>query len=166
MMITTITLPASRQRPRAVASCVAALTLVLAAAAATAQVPAAADDAAFSAIAAPTGLVITDTQVGSGDEALGGSTVQVHYTGWLLDRNAPSMHGRKFDSSIGKEPISFTLGVGRVIKGWDQGLVGMKAGGKRTLIIPSELAYGKRGAGTRIPPDAALIFDVELVSTK
>ena len=166
MMTTKMRYPAARQRPSALTSFVLALTMALAAAAATAQVPAAADDATSSANAAPTGLVVTDTQVGSGDEALGGSTVQVHYTGWLLDRSAPSMHGRKFDSSIGKAPISFTLGVGRVIKGWDQGLVGMKAGGKRTLIIPSELAYGKRGAGARIPPDAALIFDVELVSTK
>lgn len=111
-------------------------------------------------------LQITDVQPGTGEEALGGSTVQVHYTGWLLDRNVASLHGRQFDSSRGKQPISFELGTGRVIKGWDQGLVGMKAGGKRRLIIPSALAYGKRGAGSSIPPNAALIFDVELVSTR
>lgn len=116
--------------------------------------------------AATESLVMTDTLLGTGEEALGGSTVQVHYTGWLLDRNAPDLHGRKFDSSKGKQPISFALGTGRVIKGWDQGLVGMKVGGKRSLIIPATLAYGKRGAGANIPPDAALIFEVELVSAK
>lgn len=111
-------------------------------------------------------LVVTDTLVGAGEEALGGSTVQVHYTGWLLDRERPNLHGRKFDSSQGKQPISFVLGTGHVIKGWDQGLAGMRVGGKRTLVIPAVLAYGKRGAGSSIPPDAPLIFDVELVSSK
>ena len=118
-----------------------------------------------AAVVVPETLQVIDLQTGTGEEALGGSTVQVHYTGWLLDRQAPALHGRQFDSSKGKQPISFVLGTGRVIKGWDQGLVGMKAGGKRTLIIPSALAYGKRGAGTSIPPNAALIFEVELVST-
>lgn len=111
-------------------------------------------------------LVVTDTLVGAGEEALGGSTVQVHYTGWLLDRERPNLHGRKFDSSQGKQPISFVLGTGHVIKGWDQGLAGMRVGGKRTLVIPAALAYGKRGAGSSIPPDAPLIFDVELVNSK
>ena len=111
-------------------------------------------------------LVMTDTAVGTGEEALGGSTVQVHYTGWLLDRNRPNSHGRKFDSSQGKQPISFVLGTGHVMKGWDQGLAGMRVGGKRTLVIPAVLAYGKRGAGSSIPPEASLIFDVELISSK
>lgn len=112
------------------------------------------------------GLSITDTVIGSGGVALGGSTVEVQYTGWLVNRKAADLHGRKFDTSIGKQPISFVLGTGRVIKGWDKGLVGMKVGGKRTLLISSALAYGKRGAKGRIPPDATLIFDVELISAK
>lgn len=124
--------------------------------------------AAASAASVPLSevLVRADTAIGTGAEALGGSTVDVHYTGWLLDRQAASLHGRKFDTSRGKQPISFILGTGRVIKGWDQGLVGMKVGGKRTLIIPAELAYGQRGSGRLIPPNASLIFDVELVSAR
>jgi FKBP-type peptidyl-prolyl cis-trans isomerase len=108
---------------------------------------------------------ITDTQIGSGAQAVDGSTVAVHYTGWLYDTNANKMHGKKFDSSYNRnKPITFQLGAHRVIPGWEQGLLGMKVGGRRTLIIPSELAYGARGAGGVIPPNATLIFDVELMS--
>jgi FKBP-type peptidyl-prolyl cis-trans isomerase FkpA len=113
-------------------------------------------------------LVKIDTVVGKGAEATVGSTVVVHYTGWLFKPVAVKQHGRQFDSSRdpGRTPLDFVLGAGRVIKGWDQGVAGMKVGGKRTLIIPSELAYGKRGAGGTIPPDADLIFDVELLQVK
>ena len=112
---------------------------------------------------------IVDRVVGKGKEATLGSNVAVNYTGWLHKPLAPKQRGRKFDSSLdaGRTPIEFQLGAGRVIKGWEQGVAGMKVGGKRTLIIPSALAYGKRGAGGGvIPPDADLIFDVELVDVK
>ena len=113
-------------------------------------------------------LVKTDTRIGTGPEAGVGSTVYVHYTGWLYKPMATRQRGRQFDSSLTRgEPLDFVLGTGRVIKGWDQGVQGMKVGGKRTLIIPAHLAYGKRGApGGGIPPDADLIFDVELVKIK
>lgn len=111
-------------------------------------------------------LVKTDTVVGTGKEAVAGAMVQVNYTGWLYDAKAADKRGAKFDSSIGRGPFSFPLGAGRVIKGWDQGVAGMKVGGKRTLIIPSELAYGPRGAGRVIPPGATLVFDVELLDVK
>lgn len=105
-----------------------------------------------------------DTVVGSGIEAMIGKTVVVHYSGWLRDPQAEQQHGKAFDSSIGRGPFSFNLGEGRVIKGWEQGVQGMKVGGKRTLIIPSPLGYGSRGAGKGvIPPDADLVFDIELL---
>ena len=112
------------------------------------------------------GLVKTDTVVGKGKEAIAGKTVEVHYTGWLYEVTAPKQRGKQFDSSVGRGPFSFPLGAGRVIKGWDEGVAGMKVGGKRTLVIPAELAYGKRGAGGVIPPDAMLVFDVELLDVK
>ncbi|MBC7684045.1 MAG: FKBP-type peptidyl-prolyl cis-trans isomerase [Bdellovibrionales bacterium] len=112
-------------------------------------------------------LVKTDTVLGKGAEATPGSKVFVHYTGWLFKPMAKLQHGRKFDSSLDRgEPLEFVLGTGRVIKGWDQGIAGMRVGGKRTLIIPSHLAYGSRGAGTMIAPGADLIFDVQLVDVK
>jgi FKBP-type peptidyl-prolyl cis-trans isomerase FkpA len=112
-------------------------------------------------------LVTTDQVVGTGAEAGPGSTVFVHYTGWLYKPMATRQRTRQFDSSHDRgEPLEFVLGAGRVIKGWDQGVAGMKVGGKRTLIIPSHLAYGKRGAGGMIAPDADLIFEVELVKVK
>lgn len=113
-------------------------------------------------------LIITDTKVGTGAEATVGATVYMHYSGWLYRPLAKNMHGKMFDSSIARgEPLDFVLGAGRVIKGWDQGIIGMKVGGKRTLIIPSELAYGARPTpGSGIPPNSALIFDVELVNVK
>lgn len=105
-----------------------------------------------------------DTKVGAGAEAISGKHIDAHYTGWLYDPKAPDNKGKKFDSSLDRgQPISFQLGAGRVIPGWDQGIVGMKVGGKRTLVIPPQMAYGRRGAGGVIPPNAALVFDVELV---
>ena len=113
-------------------------------------------------------LIITDTVIGTGKEATAGATVYMHYSGWLYRPLAKNMHGKLFDTSIPRgEPLDFVLGAGRVIKGWDQGIKGMKVGGKRTLIIPSELAYGSRPSpGSNIPPNSALIFDVELVDVK
>lgn len=106
------------------------------------------------------GLKYTDEKEGAGDRAQEGDTVEVHYTGWLKD-------GTKFDSSVDRgKPFSFKLGKGQVIKGWDEGVAGMRVGGKRKLIIPPELGYGKRGAGNVIPPDAELTFDVELLKIK
>jgi len=108
-----------------------------------------------------------DVKVGMGKEAIPGKMVSVHYTGWLFDKLAVDNKGKKFDSSRDR-PGSFTfpLGAGRVIKGWDQGVQGMKVGGQRTLIIPSSMGYGKRGAGNAIPPNATLVFDVELMEVQ
>lgn len=108
-----------------------------------------------------------DTQLGTGREAEIGFNVTVHYTGWLYDANAKDHKGTKFDSSLDRrEPFNFFLGGQQVIQGWDEGVQGMKVGGKRTLIIPSEMGYGSRGAGGVIPPNAALVFDVELLNVK
>ncbi len=105
-----------------------------------------------------------DTRVGSGAEASAGQKVSVHYTGWLYDENAPDKHGRKFDSSLDRgQPFSFVLGGGQVIRGWDQGVAGMRVGGTRTLMLPPDYGYGARGAGGVIPPNASLVFDVELL---
>jgi FKBP-type peptidyl-prolyl cis-trans isomerase FkpA len=105
-------------------------------------------------------LQIEDLQVGDGVEAASGSTVDVHYTGWLTD-------GTKFDSSLDRgSPFSFALGGGQVIRGWDQGVAGMKVGGKRKLTIPHDLAYGERGAGGVIPPFSTLVFEVELIAVR
>ncbi|OIQ95282.1 FK506-binding protein [mine drainage metagenome] len=108
-----------------------------------------------------------DTQVGTGREAEPGFNVTVNYTGWIYDAKAEGGKGKKFDSSLDrKQPFVFFLGQGQVIQGWDEGFAGMKIGGKRTLIIPSEMGYGARGAGGVIPPNADLIFDVELLDVK
>jgi peptidylprolyl isomerase len=113
-----------------------------------------------------TDLTIIDQKVGDGNAAASGN-VTVHYTGWLYDPKAKDGKGSKFDSSVDrKEPFSFPLGGGRVIRGWDVGVAGMKEGGKRTLIIPPAMGYGSRGAGGVIPPNATLIFDVELIAVK
>lgn len=112
----------------------------------------------------PSGLKYQEETVGTGAEAVPGKTVQVHYTGWL-DKGGEK--GAKFDSSRDRgDPFDFRLGAGQVIKGWDEGVAGMKVGGKRTLIIPAELGYGARGAGGVIPPNATLIFDVELLGVR
>ena len=115
-------------------------------------------------ITTPSGLQYEDELLGQGPEAKAGQDVRVHYTGWLYNNG---VQGAKFDSSRDRnDPFAFSLGAGMVIRGWDEGVAGMKVGGKRTLIIPSALAYGKRGAGGVIPPDADLIFDVELMDVK
>ena len=107
------------------------------------------------------GLQIKDTEIGEGDTAKGGETAIVHYTGWLYKDGEK---GKKFDSSVDRgDPFAFPLGAGHVIAGWDEGVKGMKVGGKRTLIIPHQLGYGARGAGGVIPPLATLMFDVELL---
>jgi FKBP-type peptidyl-prolyl cis-trans isomerase FkpA len=114
-----------------------------------------------------TELIKTDVKLGAGDSATAGKNVSVHYTGWLYDAAAPDHHGKKFDSSRDRnEPFEFPLGAGRVIKGWDQGVEGMKVGGQRTLVIPANLGYGARGAGGAIPPNATLVFDVELLGVR
>jgi FKBP-type peptidyl-prolyl cis-trans isomerase FkpA len=114
-----------------------------------------------------TSLQVTDSKVGTGAAATNGNQVSVHYTGWLYDAKAPDRHGKKFDSSRDRgEPFSFKLGARQVISGWDQGVAGMKVGGTRTLVIPSDLAYGRRGAAGVIPPDATLVFDVELMDVR
>jgi FKBP-type peptidyl-prolyl cis-trans isomerase FkpA len=108
----------------------------------------------------PSGLYIQDLQAGSGSEATAGREVVVHYTGWLPD-------GQKFDSSVDRaEPFSFVLGGGNVIAGWDEGVAGMKVGGRRRLVIPPDLGYGASGAGGTIPPNATLVFDVELLEVR
>ncbi len=113
------------------------------------------------------GLNMTDKKEGTGAEAVAGKTVVVHYTGWLFDAAAPDNKGKKFDSSRDRgDPFSFGLGAGQVIKGWDQGVAGMKVGGQRTLVIAPEMGYGARGAGGVIPPNATLVFDVELLDVK
>ena len=114
--------------------------------------------------ATPNDLQKIEVKQGTGTEATSGKAVVVHYTGWLYDTTKPNSHGAKFDSSRDRnEPFEFTLGEGMVIKGWDQGVVGMKKGGKRKLTIPGDLAYGKRGSPPKIGPDATLVFDIELI---
>ena len=112
----------------------------------------------------PTGLQITDIKVGTGATPKTGQTCVMHYTGWLYQNGAK---GQKFDSSVDRgQPFEFPIGTRRVIAGWDEGVATMKVGGKRTLIIPPQLGYGERGAGGVIPPNATLIFDVELLGIK
>jgi FKBP-type peptidyl-prolyl cis-trans isomerase FkpA len=112
------------------------------------------------AIKTPSGLTIEDLVVGSGDTAGAGQRVSVHYTGWTTD-------GKKFDSSKDRnQAFMFELGAGEVIRGWDEGVAGMKVGGKRKLTIPPELGYGSRGAGRVIPPNATLLFEVELLAVR
>ena len=112
-------------------------------------------------------LMKQDSKVGTGAEAVPGRQVTVHYTGWLYDEGRADHKGRKFDSSRDRnDPFPFRLGGGEVIPGWDQGVAGMRVGGQRTLTIPPDLAYGARGAGGVIPPDATLVFDVELLDVR
>jgi peptidylprolyl isomerase len=112
----------------------------------------------------PSGLQYEDTKVGTGASPQKGQTAVVHYTGWLWENGAK---GKKFDSSVDRgTPFSFPVGMGRVIKGWDEGVATMKVGGQRVLLIPPDLGYGSRGAGGAIPPNATLIFEVELIEVK
>lgn len=123
-----------------------------------------ANDAFAAPVTTPSGLKYEDGTVGTGAEASAGKNVSVHYTGWL---DEGGKKGQKFDSSVDHgSPFQFPLGAGRVIKGWDEGVAGMKVGGKRTLYIPAKLGYGDRGAPPVIPPNAGLIFDVELLGVK
>ena len=122
------------------------------------------DAAANQVIEMPNGLKYTDTKTGDGATATPGNKVSVHYTGWVYNNGAK---GTKFDSSVDRgQPFQFTLGAHQVIAGWDEGVAGMRVGGKRTLIIPPELGYGARGAGGVIPPNATLMFDVELLGVQ
>jgi FKBP-type peptidyl-prolyl cis-trans isomerase len=122
------------------------------------------DAATNQVIEMPNGLKYTDTKTGDGATATPGNKVSVHYTGWLYNNGAK---GAKFDSSVDRgQPFQFTLGAHQVIAGWDEGVAGMKVGGKRTLIIPPELGYGARGAGGVIPANATLMFDVELLGVQ
>jgi len=112
-------------------------------------------------------LIRQDVRTGSGAEAQSGRVVTVHYTGWLYDASQPDNKGAKFDSSRDRnEPFSFNLGGGEVIQGWDEGVAGMRVGGQRTLTIPPNMGYGARGAGGVIPPNATLLFDVELLEVR
>ena len=109
----------------------------------------------------------TDLRVGAGAEATVGQELTVHFTGWLYDPRLPEQKGRQFDTSAGRDPFTFTLGAGQVIRGWDQGVAGMKVGGQRRLIIPPDLAFGASGAGGgAVPPNATLLFDIELLDVQ
>ncbi len=107
-----------------------------------------------------------DLRPGTGAEAIAGKRVTVNYTGWLYDAAQGDQKGRQFDTSVGKEPFMFVLGSGQVIRGWEQGLVGMRVGGLRRLVIPPSLAYGSAGAAGVIPPNATLVFDVEMLDVQ
>jgi FKBP-type peptidyl-prolyl cis-trans isomerase FkpA len=133
-----------------------------------ASAPASETAAASSDSGAPAmPLQTTDLAPGSGADIKKDQTALVHYTGWLYEAAAPENKGKQFDSSVGGEPFEFQLGAGHVIAGWDQGVVGMKVGGKRRLVIPPDLGYGAKGAGQGlIPPGATLVFDVELVEIR
>lgn len=134
---------------------------------ASAQTPKAASASSSNLSATVTELKKIDVKQGTGAEAVAGRPVLVHYTGWLYDPSAEGGKGAKFDSSRDRGvPFGFFLGAGKVIKGWDEGVAGMKTGGQRTLIIPPSMGYGARGAGNVIPPNATLIFDVELIEVK
>lgn len=144
-------------------SCVIGLTLAVSG---CDRAPAPAAASASAVAAAPAvALQKIDTVVGTGKEAVAGMTAVVNYTGWLYLPTAPQQHGAQFDTSVGRGPFNFQLGAGQVIQGWDEGVQGMKVGGKRTLIVPASMGYGAGGAGP-IPPDANLIFDVELLDVR
>jgi len=150
-------------RRHLMAACAAIATLSIA----TTGILSMSDDASAQSgkpVTTASGLQMIDTQAGTGASPKSGQTAVVHYTGYLNDNGKK---GKKFDSSVDRgSPFEFPIGQGRVIKGWDEGVATMKVGGKRTLIIPPELGYGARGAGGVIPPNATLIFDVELLGVK
>jgi FKBP-type peptidyl-prolyl cis-trans isomerase FkpA len=108
----------------------------------------------------------TDVRVGTGSDAVPGRRLSVQYTGWLYDPARPEQKGSQFDTSVGRAPFSFTLGAGQVIRGWDQGVPGMKVGGQRRLVLPPELGYGSAGSPPVIPPNATLVFDIELLDVQ
>ena len=147
--------------PRPTALLVLAVIAVIAGIAPTAPVAA---QTAGKPVTTPSGLQIVDTKAGTGASPKTGQICVMHYTGWLYENGAK---GKKFDSSVDRgQPFEFPIGTHRVIAGWDEGVATMKVGGKRTLIIPPELGYGARGAGGVIPPNATLMFDVELIEVK
>jgi len=147
---------------RPIAAAIAAAAIAGIVAGLPAAGPAAAQSAAMTTTGS--GLKYLDDTVGTGAQARAGQQAVVHYTGWLYENGAK---GRKFDSSRDRnQPFEFPLGAGRVIAGWDEGVAGMKVGGKRTLVIPPQLGYGARGAGGVIPPNATLLFEVELVNVR
>ncbi len=151
-----------RTLPRAGITFIAAIAL--AAIGATIMTKSSEAQPAPKPVTTSTGLQMIDTKVGTGASPKTGQTAVVHYTGWLSNNGAK---GKKFNSSVDRnEPFEFPLGQGRVIPGWDQGVATMKVGGKRTLIVPPQLGYGAQGAGGVIPPNATLIFDVELLGVK
>jgi FKBP-type peptidyl-prolyl cis-trans isomerase len=121
--------------------------------------PTSQDHAEIREVVTPSGLKYTDLKLGQGDAADTGKVLEVHYSGWLEN-------GVKFDSSIDDRPFTFRLGTGDAIKGWDEGLMGMKAGGKRRLVIPPELGFGKQGVGSVVPPNAVLIYEFELLAVR
>jgi peptidylprolyl isomerase len=146
------------------ASAALALVTALAGLFAAITLTAATAQTAGTTMTTSSGLKITDSKVGTGATPKPGQICVMHYTGWLYEGGAK---GKKFDSSVDRgQPFEFPIGQGRVIRGWDEGVATMKVGGKRTLIIPPELGYGARGAGGVIPPNATLIFDVELLDVK
>lgn len=153
---------------RTLCSLVATAAFALAAGVTAAQDKAPAATPAVSAIATAPQLRIIDREVGTGKEAQAGRAALVHYTGWLFDENAAENKGKQFDTSTARGlPFGFIIGVGKVIKGWDQGVVGMKVGGKRTLVIPPHLGYGDKNVGNGlIPENSTLLFDIELVEVK
>ena len=139
--------------------------LLLAAVLVAGPVAAATTPPVAAAVTLPGGTIVTDTRVGTGTVAAPGATVAVHYTGWL-DAGGGA-HGKQFDSSRDRgQAFVFPLGAGQVIPGWDAGVAGMRVGGKRTLLVPATQGYGERGAGDDIPPNATLIFDIELLGVE
>jgi peptidylprolyl isomerase len=154
---------AQRRRTAIMTACAASL-LALAGCASTDTATPAAPPVPAMTTTTPSGLQYADTLPGTGRAPRRGQTAVVHYTGWLYVDGA---RGKKFDSSVDKgKPFEFRVGQGDVIRGWDEGVLTMKTGGRRTLIIPPALGYGERGAGADIPPNATLIFDVELIAVK
>jgi len=150
-----------RNSPRAI---LVALAIVAAAGVAPVSIQTASAQSAGKATTTASGLQYTDTKVGTGPSPKSGQTAVVHYTGWLYEGGKK---GKKFDSSVDRgQPFEFPVGQHRVIAGWDEGVATMRVGGKRTLVIPAKLGYGSRGAGGIIPPNATLIFDVELLGVK